>query len=130
RRWPGRSAPRWSADPAPAITLIGEGRVGITIREHHRAPGQRGPDHLGHVLLARRHEEEGLGERRGPRALTLEVLADGGAEGGTVGLAGLDDLEPTRPQPLGEPSTLSGLTGALDAFDGDENAPHWHTLTH
>ena len=65
---------------AAAEALISEGGIGVTVGDDHRATAQRGANDLRHVLLPRRHEEKGLGERGRWGGLHLEEAANGRAE--------------------------------------------------
>ena len=95
---------------APAPALVGQGRVGVAVRDDDGAALERRPDDLGHVLLARRHEEERLCQRRRRSGLLLEEPADGGAQTGAVRLAGQNHFEAAGMKPLAEPLALGGLS--------------------
>src|ERR1700730_13620850 len=109
--------------PAPEA-LVGQGRVGVAIGNDDGAAGESRANHLRHVLLPRRHEEEGLREWGGRRSLLLEEATNGRAKRGAVRLTGEDNFMPSRAQPLSQEATMSRLAGAFNALDGDEDTAH------
>ena len=75
---------------AAAVALVGEGRIGETVAQHPFAPRERGADHLGDDLRARREEEQHLAARnRRIRPLLPDERADLLGDAVGVGLVGL-----------------------------------------
>src|SRR6267143_4931796 len=90
------------AKPAP-VALIGHGRVGKAVAEHHGALLQRRADGLGHVLGAAGQVEQELAASL--HAVVLGVQKDSPdllADGRAAGLARLNDLVAERPEAPGE----------------------------
>src|SRR5687768_6130225 len=70
----------------PAVSLVGDGRVGVAVAEHDPTAREPAIDLLRHVLMPRGHEQEDLAEGPGSDARALEQATHGHAERGAVGL--------------------------------------------
>ena len=106
---------------AAARALIGDGRVGVAIREDDVARLERGADERAYVLRAVGGVEEKFGERVYLLLCVEHELADARAERRAAGLARRDDLAAAQAQLAGEHAQLCGLAAPVDALEGDES---------
>ena len=108
----------------PKVTpgpLVGDGGVGVAVRDDD-APGlQGGADDEVDVLSLVGGEEQRLGARR--HMVTMQhKVADLGAKGCTTGLASHQHLAPQARQPVREQPDLGGFARAIAALEGHEHA--------
>src|SRR5262249_29669441 len=106
---------------AAAVALVRDRRVGEPIADDDGPGGERGGDHLGHVLGPIGTVEEELRRRRERCGVRSEKqLADRRAGRGATRLARLDDRVSRRTEVRGERARVRRLSGAFDALERDE----------
>ena len=105
---------------AVASALVGIGGIGEAVTEHPVAARQRRPDHLFHVLAARREHEQRFGVVR--HRLREQELPQCFAERRPARLARRDHRSPARGDGILEPRGMRALAGTIDAFQRNETA--------
>src|SRR5258706_15251051 len=116
---------------APAA-LVGVGRVTESVAHDPGAGRERGLDHVGHMLGARREHEERLG--LGVHRAVPHQLADLLAGMRTAGLARERGGVAARAHQLAQELEVRRLAGAVDALERDElsavhHLPSWYFAT-
>ena len=107
----------------PSLPLIRSRRIREAIAQHHVAFLQRRQDHFADVLRARSEIQQGFGtgiESLGPGI--QHDVAQYVAHGRAARLASQQDLAAMAAQPPHGHVDLSGLTAAVQAFEGDEES--------
>jgi len=113
----GHGADDVEGDPT-AVTLIGQGRVDVPVRDHGPPGFESRPHDLGHVLRPVGEIEEHLG--RGVHVAVRRVeeeAPDRASQGRPAGLPGEDD---TAPEGGGEARGLGALAAPLHSLERDE----------
>jgi UDP-glucose 4-epimerase len=108
------------AEPA-RDALVREGGVDVAVADDVGAGLQRGRDHACDELGARGGEERRLGPRAHLHAVE-EQAAHLLAQRRAAGLTRQHDLPALRPQRVRKQVCLRGLSGPVQAFEGDEHA--------
>ena len=103
-----------------AVALIGEGRAREAVAQHEAPGGERGRDHLAHVLGARCVDDERLRDRIDCRFGIHEGGPQAIAERGAARFSRCEHVEAARAQERGEAREERRFSAPLDAFDDDE----------
>jgi UDP-glucose 4-epimerase len=107
--------------------LVRDGGVDVAVADHGRAPFESRPDHVVHVLSARRRVEKRLGPGSDVTAVKDEV-SDPLPELGPARLAGGNNLVAVGFEPSAQKLCLRRFTRAVEALEGDEHRPHPTTV--
>jgi len=102
----------------PATPLVGKGRVGESVAQHHIAPGQRGFDHLDQVLAASGKHQQRLGQR--VHGLVQHQLAQFFRQGCPPRLAAEHHRPARLAKQCGHALDVRGLARTVNAFKADE----------
>lgn len=101
--------------------LIGAGRIRKAVAQHPDALRQSGLDHGMHVIVARRGEQQRFSFRAQQLAHPRQDdMPDDLGAGRPARLAGDEDAQLGRVEPVGQQLDLRRLAGPLPAFEGDE----------
>jgi len=107
----------------PRDTLVGDRRVDVAIADDRRTSLERRPDHLVHVLGARRRVQERFRPRSDVTTVQHQV-ADPLPELRPARLACGDDVFAVGLEPLDEKLGLRRLPRPVEPFQRDEHRPH------
>ena len=106
---------------AAGDSLVGNRGVEVAVGQDHVTALEGGADPGGDVVGAVGGVQERLGAGSDVAAVQ-EELANGAAEVGAAGLASQDAVDAGGGEEVGEDADLGGLTDAVAAFEGDEQA--------